>query len=406
MATQLSLLVILFLTFKCIASTTQAKPFVKSKQAILIDSTNNTILFEKNGTTKMIPSSMTKILTAYVVFQKIKSGEIDLNTICLVDNHAYQKEGTKMFLREGERITINKLLYGLIAQSANDAGVCLAWNLAGNEADFAKIMNETAHSIGANSLHFKDATGLSIKSHHCSAYDIAVIMNRIIYDFPKFYKKYFSIRKYSHNGVDQYNKFNPFLRNSSNGIDGGKTGRTDEGGGYGAVASAIKNGLRLIVVINGSGSVRQRVVDAQKLLSWGFRNFALNKVFSAGEKVIEETPVWLGAKNNIALTVKKDALHLLNKRKKDKLLVVAHYKRPLRAPLHKDIPVGKLVISYKGEEKPIQEYEIFPYENVPRAKLLARAWKFIHHSIKYSLAGDNYGSTQQVTNIKGKNAVS
>ena len=394
---------LLFLAIFTLEGFTSTKPFVRSKQAILIDGGSGKVLFEKDGKIKMTPSSMTKIMTAYVVFQKIKSGEVDLNTICLVDRHAYQKEGTKMFLREGERITINNLLYGLVAQSANDAGVCLAWNLAGNESAFAQIMNELAHGMGANSASFSDATGLGEKQHYCSAYDLAIIMKNIIEEFPAFYKKYFAVRKYSHNGVDQFNKFNPFLRNSHNGIDGGKTGRTDNGG-YGAIASGFKNNLRLIVVVNGANSTRQRVVDAEKLLNWGFRNFSQNKLFNAQDAVIEKAPIWLGAKNHISLQVKQDVVHLLDKKKKDKLLVVAHYKRPLRAPLRKDIAIGKLVISYKGESQPICEYKIFPSEDVARAKFLARAWKFIHHSIKFSLAGDNYDSTQQVANVPAKSS--
>lgn len=313
---------------------------LSAEQALLIDATTGTILFEKNADVQMHPSSMSKIMTVYMIFDKLKKGELSLSNKFPVSEKAWRMPGSRMFIEVGSQVSLEDLLRGIVVQSGNDACVAIAEGLGGSEENFARQMTQKAQELGTKNTRFMNSSGWAEPEHLTTARDLAIIAQRTITDFPEYYGYYKEI-DFTYNNIKQGNR-NPLLYKDF-GADGLKTGHTDEGG-FGLVASAVQNGRRLILVINNCPSVKARMQDAATLLTWGFRAFD-NVTFAKAGQVLEEAPVWLGTLPTVGLLTLQDATITVRSENKDKIKADVSYTSPLPAPLQKNQEVGHLSIT-------------------------------------------------------------
>jgi len=335
------------------------------KQAILIDADTKTVLMEKNSQEKMPTSSMSKTMTAYMIFEALKSGRITLDTPYTVSQKAWSTQGSKMFVPLGQQVKVNDLIQGVIVQSGNDACIVLAEGLSGSEEAFTEAMNKKAEQLGMKNTHFMNSNGLPDPNHYSTAYDLAILTYHLIHDFPEYYH-YFSQIDFTYNGIKQGNR-NPLLYRNI-GADGLKTGHTDVGG-FGMIGTAIQNGRRLIMVVNGLNSMQERADESARLLSWGFTNFQYMNLFKAGEEV-EKAKVWMGVKENVSLVVKDDLKTLYKIGDKDKLKLTAVIKEPVQAPVVKGTQIGVLKIQMGSF--PEREVPLYAGEDVAKLGLFQR----------------------------------
>ncbi len=337
-----------------------------AKQAVLIDLTTNTVLFEKNAEQRMPPSSMSKIMTIYMVFEALKQGELSLDRVFKVSERAWRMQGSKMFVELDKDIKVDDLIKGVIVQSGNDACIVLAEGLAGSEPAFAEKMNKKAKEIGLTSSNLTNATGWPDPNHYMTAHDLAVLAQRLIEDFPEYYH-YYSIRDFTYHGIKQGNR-NPLLYRGI-GADGLKTGHTDAAG-YGLTASAEREGRRLILVVNGLPSMQARADESARLIEWGFREFNAYSLFKAGD-AIDEVPVWLGAQETVPVTVPKDLKVTMARADRPNMKVSLVANQPVAAPIKKGDPVGKLVIAAPGA--PVKEVPVVAAVDVEKLGFVGRA---------------------------------
>ena len=351
----------------------------KAKQAILVDVNTGKILFEKNSKELMSPSSMTKVMTAYMVFDKLKSGEISLDDQLPVSEKAWRKKGTKMFLKVGDHVKVADLIKGIIVLSGNDACIVVAEGLEGSEENFADQMTQKAIELGANTVNFVNASGWPDPDHKCSAHDLMIIARSLIIDFPEQYKKYFSMRTFKYNGIKQFNKLNPILSRGF-GADGMKTGYTDDGG-YGVIVSSVVRGHRLLAVLNGMNSKRERADEAERIMRWGHRNFISQKLFSAGDKV-EEAQTWQGVEATVDLITKKDIEYVTPRKYRGQLVIKAVFKSPIEAPVKKGQKVGELHVSVKGiKDAKIEKFPLYAAKDIERAGFFKRTWNSLYYLV-------------------------
>ena len=277
-----------------------------ARNAILIDYDTGAYIYTKNHDVKVAPASMSKLMTLYIIFDKLRNGSLSLEDTFTVSENAWRKGGaasggSTMFLKIGENVTIEDLLQGIIVQSGNDACITAAENIAGTEEDFAVLMNETAEKIGLKNSTFANSTGLPHPDQKMSVEDLALLARKIIKEFPQFYH-IFSEKEFKHNNIKQGNR-NPLLYTMS-GADGLKTGHTDEAG-FCLTASVAKGGRRLIEVMSGMNSNKERSEEAERLMNYGFREFDNYKILSAGQ-VMAEVPVWYGTVKSVNIAVPED----------------------------------------------------------------------------------------------------
>jgi D-alanyl-D-alanine carboxypeptidase (penicillin-binding protein 5/6) len=283
---------------------------------------------------------MSKLMTLYVVFERLKNGSLKMTDEFPVSVKAWKTEGSRMFTPVGSRIKVEDLLHGIIIQSGNDACVVMAEGLAGSEEAFADLLNKKAREIGLTHSTFKNSTGLPDPDHKMTARDIAILSERLIRDFPEYYGL-FGGKNFSFNEIRQGNR-NPLLYKSL-GVDGLKTGHTSEAG-YGLAASAERNGRRLVLVVTGLKSMNERSQESERLLEYGYREFGTYKLFAAGDKV-DQANVWLGQAASVPLTVAKPLAVTMPKRLRPQLQVKLEYTGPLAAPVVKGAEVGKIVVT-------------------------------------------------------------
>src|SRR5690554_1344426 len=331
-----------FLTLMIIAPAS-AQIDTAAREAYLVDMSTGTVLLDKNGDRAMPPASMSKIMTVYAVFDRIRQGRLSLDDHLPVSERAWRMGGSKMFVELGSEIRVEDLLRGVIVQSGNDACVVLAENLAGSEEAFARELNTLAKEIGLKDSQFRNATGWPAEGHVMSARDLANLAERMIREFPELYPLY-SEREFTWHDITQPNR-NPLLYRNI-GADGLKTGHTQEAG-YGLTASAVQDGRRLILVVTGLESQRQRAEEAERLMRWGFREFDNFKLFEAGS-VIEEAEVWLGSQQRVPLVAEEDVLVTLRHAARDQVTAKVTYDSPLPAPIAAGQQVATLHISGPG----------------------------------------------------------
>lgn len=321
----------------------------KAKNAILMDYETGAYLFTKNHQDMIAPASMSKLMTVYVLLSKIKDGEVSLDDKYTVSENAWRKGGaasggSTMFLKIGQEVRVEDLLKGILIQSGNDACIVVAENLAGSEEEFASMMNETAEKIGLENAHFVNATGLPHPEHKISVEDLAILARHIIKEFPEYYHL-FSEKEFTYNGIRQGNR-NPLLY-SLKGADGLKTGHTSEAG-FCLTGTAVRNDRRLIEVMTGLESNKQRSEETESLMTWGFANFDNYKFFTKNQ-IMAEVPVWYGTSKSVAAVVPEEIIKTIKKSAKSKYGAKMIYDEPLKAPILQGDKIGELFITYNDE---------------------------------------------------------
>jgi D-alanyl-D-alanine carboxypeptidase (penicillin-binding protein 5/6) len=311
-----------------------------AREAILIDVETGTVLLDKDADVSMPPASMSKIMTVYLVFERLKDGRLSLDDEFLVSEKAWRKGGSKMFVKVGNRVRIEDLLRGVIVQSGNDACIVLAEGISGSEEAFAEEMTRKAAALGMTGSTFANATGWPDPDQRMTARDLATLARHIIEDFPDYYH-YFSETEFTWNEIHQPNR-NPILY-ASVGADGLKTGHTEEAG-YGLTASAVQDDRRLILVLSGLDSEAARAGESERLLNWAFREFGNYALVKPGE-VVDEAPVWLGETSTVAAVVPDGLTLTLPRKARAEMTVKVVYETPVTAPIVAGQEVGKMIIS-------------------------------------------------------------
>jgi len=364
-ATLISCFLLILLTALNVQAQVPSAPALGAKGYLLVDHESGRVLASKAATERMEPASITKLMTAYVVFQAIRNGQIGLKDEVLVSEKAWRTEGSRMFIEVGKRVPVDLLLQGMIIQSGNDASVALAEHVAGTEETFAELMNQTAFNLGMLSSHYMNSTGLPDDEHYTTASDIAILANAIIRDFPEYYEWY-SVKQFTYNGITQDNRNALLWRDSS--VDGLKTGHT-EAAGYCLVSSAKRENTRLVAVILGTNSTSARANDSQALLNYGFRFFETRLLYQAGQAITDER-VWYGDPENTTLISREDIYVTIPRGSYDRLQARTQIDGPLEAPLGTDGPAGQLKISLDGEL--IDEIDLYSKQDIPEAGLIGQ----------------------------------
>lgn len=337
----------------------------KAEQAFLIDLQSGDVLLSKNAAMPMYPASMSKIMTIYLLFERLAEGSLSMDSRFLVSEKAWRKGGSKMFVKMGDEVRVEDLMQGIIVQSGNDASIVVAEGIAGSEEEFAAMMNEKAQQLGLKGSHFKNSTGWPDPEHITTVADLAILSKALIEDFPQLYG-FFAARKFTYNGISQSNR-HPLLGRYE-GVDGIKTGYTRDAG-FGMVVSVERNERRLLLVLAGMGSSQQRLSEGMRILNWAFTNFKNYRLFAGGEVVVEQVKVWLGA-NPVPLVAGRDLIASLSHKQKRNLKAKVLYADPLTAPLTAGQSGGELVISVQNV--PLKSFELVVGDNSPRAGAFSR----------------------------------
>jgi D-alanyl-D-alanine carboxypeptidase (penicillin-binding protein 5/6) len=343
----------------------------KAPHALLIDGESGSILFEKNADQLMAPSSLAKLMTAEVVFNLLRQKSISLDTEFIVSEYAWRHGGapshtSSMFAPIHSKVAVKDLLYGMIIQSGNDACIALAEGIAGNEPKFAAMMNARARELGMARSFFSNSTGLPDPPLVVTARELGILARHIIKTYPEYYSIY-GEKEFTWNKIRQQNR-NPLLAMSI-GADGMKTGYT-ETGGYGLVGSAVQNGQRLIVVINGLESQADRANEGKRLLEWGFRSFEQKYLFAEGQN-IGDAKVFGGAQWSVPLQAPGGVNLLVPKGSSERITARIVYSGPVRAPVQEGQPIGRLKV-WRGDNL-VLEVPLRAAESVARGGITGRA---------------------------------
>jgi len=347
------------------------EPAISAPHAILIDAENGGVLFERDPDQLIFPASLAKLMTAEYVFHELKEGRIKLTDEYTVSENAWRKggapsHGSTMFAAIHSKIPVDDLLHGMIVQSGNDACIVLAEGLAGNEADFADKMTQRAREIGLAKSVFTNSNGLPDPGTHVTTRELGILARHIILDYPELYK-IFGQPDFTWNKIRQPNR-NPLL-GAVTGADGLKTGFTKEAG-YGLVGSAVQDGLRLIVVVNGLKSAKERADEAKKLLEWGFRSFEQRNLFAAGQ-IIGSAKVYGGATGSVPLQAPGLVKMMVPKSGGEKLIARIAYQGPVPAPVTQGQPIGLLKVW--RDDKLVLQVPLKAAESVGKGNMPGRA---------------------------------
>ncbi|MDJ0941794.1 MAG: D-alanyl-D-alanine carboxypeptidase family protein [Woeseiaceae bacterium] len=321
-----------------------APPIIGAKSYLMLDSRTGQSLAEHQADARLAPASLTKLMTAYVVFQALDRGQIQLADEVTVSEKAWRTQGSRMFIEVNSRVSVENLLLGMIVQSGNDASVALAEHVAGTESVFAELMNQYARSLGMVQSNFVNATGLPNDNHYSTARDLAVLARAIIEEFPEYYRWY-SVREFEWNDIKQPNRNSLLWRDNS--VDGMKTGHTDDAG-YCLVSSAQRESMRIVAVVLGTSSAKARVDGSQALINYGFRFFETRLVYKAGEEVAKAR-VWKSANEYSSLGVLEDLYITIPRGSYDSLEMVRNVPASLNAPVAHGQPLAEIDVSLDGE---------------------------------------------------------
>ena len=348
----------------------------KAEQAIVMDFDTNEILFEKNSNIKTPPASMTKIMTVYAAFDRLKNTDLSIENECVVSAKAYKMGGSRTFLEIDDKVSIDELLKGIIIQSGNDASVALAECLAGTEDDFAKLMNVYAKRLGMINTNFLNSSGWPEDDHYSTVYDLALLSNALIREFPDLYL-YFSDKEFTYNDIKQPNRNK--LLSSVQGADGLKTGFT-KASGWGIAATAKRDHRRITTVINGTNSSRARLNEASNLINWAFSQTS-QKLLVEKNQVIVDVDVWLGNKPRVNLVSSRKIVSTLSFDQIQLIKSSLNYKKPIEAPIKKGEVYGKLIIDIDG--KPNIEVELISQESIGSVNPISKVFA----AMKYLIFG-------------------
>jgi D-alanyl-D-alanine carboxypeptidase (penicillin-binding protein 5/6) len=366
-----SLLACVFLTavstVHCLAETPKSTPAasiaiptapqVEARTYIVVDYRTDKVLAAKDATARVEPASLTKLMTAYIVFQELAAGKLKLDEQVTVSEHAWRSEGSRTFIELGKPVSVQDLILGMIVQSGNDATIALAERIAGTEGTFAQMMNSNAQRLGMTDSHFENSSGLPSPQHYTTARDLSLLANAMIREYPQYYK-WFSVREFEHNGIKQQNR-NGLLEKDPT-VDGLKTGHTDSAG-YCLVTSALRDGMRLISVVMGSTSMKARENASAALLNYGF-TFYDTKLVVKGGAVLATARVWKGQSPSVDLGIKDDLYITVPRGGAEGLKTAADVQPRLIAPLALDATVGSLRVFTGGQT--LQTIPLHPLKNI------------------------------------------
>lgn len=316
-----------------------------AKQAIVIDYDTGNVLFAKNADERVGPASMTKMMTVYLLFERLKDGRMSLEDMLTVSEKAWRKGGSKMYVEVGKQVKVEDLIRGIVVQSGNDASIVVAEALGGSEDAFAIEMTEKARALGMNDTSFRNASGWPDPDHYTTVRDIATLAIATIRDFPEYYH-YYSEKNFTFAKIKQGNR-NPLLYKNMD-ADGLKTGHTEESG-YGMAASALRDGRRVVVVAHGMGSMKERSAQTERLIEWAFREWGQYALFESGETV-SNIPVWLGQSETMPVVIKDRFLVSVPRKSRKKMSVKVVHQEAVPAPIAKGDEIAKLVVSAPGME--------------------------------------------------------
>lgn len=337
----------------------------KAREALVIDDATGMELFAKNPDMPMPPASMSKLMTLYLLFEALRDGKVTMETNFNVSARAQAMGGSRMFLEAGTQAPVEALIQGIVVQSGNDACVVVAEGLAGSEATFAEQMTKRAHQLGMSASTFRNASGWPEEGHVMSARDLVTLSRHIIDDFPEDYK-YFQETEFTWNGITQPNR-NPLLKQGI-GADGLKTGHTAEAG-YGLVGSAVQNGQRIVFMMGGLDSEKERAEETEAVVKWAFGAYDPVKFFAAGAEVAQ-ADVWLGAAEAVPLVAPEDLQMLVPRADRAGVKARVVYSGPIEAPIAKGQKLGVLKVDVPGHD-PVA-FDLVAGQDVARGGLMTR----------------------------------
>jgi D-alanyl-D-alanine carboxypeptidase (penicillin-binding protein 5/6) len=332
-------------------------PTVDARAYILVDYHTSKVLASQDADARLEPASLTKLMTAYIVFQELSAGKLKLDQPVVVSEHAWRSEGSRTFIELGKPVSVELLILGMIVQSGNDATIALAEKIAGTEETFVQLMNANAKRLGMTGTHFENSSGLPSPQHYTTAHDMSVLAVAMIRDFPQYYK-YYSVREFEHNGIKQQNRNGLLGRDPT--VDGLKTGHTDSAG-FCLVTSALRDGMRLVSVVLGSTSMKGRENASAALLNYGF-TFYDTKLVVKGGAPIGSTPVWKAAESPIAVGVKGDLWITLPRGQANGIKTSIDFEPRLLAPLAVDATIGQLRVFTAAQT--LATVPVYPLANV------------------------------------------
>ena len=344
-----------------------------AKTALVIDLSTNEILLEKNSTEKTYPSSMTKMMTALVAFEKIKDGSLSLDQEFLISKKAWKMGGSKMFIEVDKRVSVYDLLLGVVVQSGNDASIAIAEGISGSEEIFAIEMNNLGKKIGLTGSNFTNSSGWPDDNHYTTAEDLAKVAQYTIENHYELYQMY-KISDFTYNGIKQDNR-NPLLY-TFEGADGFKTGYT-EAAGYGLVGSAERGDRRLILVLNGLESSKSRAQESLRLMDWGFNNFQLVDFYKKNE-VIQEVDTWLGKEDKVDLVALEDISVSIPKAQLSSAKVTVIVEEPIATPIKIGDQIAKLQISFADKQV---DFPLYSGEDIDQKNFFSRIFSAIYYII-------------------------
>lgn len=346
-------------------------PSLAVKSYVLRDFNSGNIIAQQSSTDRVEPASLTKIMTAYVVFKALKNGHLQPEQSLPVSLKAWKVEGSKMFIEPNKPVTVDELIHGMIIQSGNDASIALAEGVAVSEEAFADMMNKEAARLGMKNTHYMNATGLPDPQHYTTAYDLSLLAAALVRDFPEQYKRLYSVKEYTYNKITQPNRnrllwLDPF-------VDGMKTGHTNSAG-YCLISSGKRGDTRLISVVLGAPSESARATESQKLLNYGFQFYESHLVYKRGQ-AINTLKVWKGSDNTVAATVANDLYITLPKGEYSRVKATVTSKQPLIAPISANQEIGQIQFTLDG--KVIHESKLIAAKPVEIAGIFGRLWDSI-----------------------------
>ena len=341
-------------------------PDIAARSYILMDYNSTNIIAQKKADMPVAPASITKVMTAFVVFSELEEGNIKLDDLVTISKKAWKTPGSRMFINVNSKVSVKDLLQGMIIQSGNDASVALAEHIAGSEDTFAALMNQHAQELGMKNTHFVNSTGLPDKAHKTTARDLAILARALIKRFPQYYKWY-STKDFTYNKIKQSNRNTLLWRDKS--VDGMKTGHTEEAG-YCLLASAKRNNMRLISVVLGTSSANARAQETQKLLNFGFRFYESHIIYPA-HKSLKKIRIYKGSKKQLAVGVANDIAVIIPRGQYKNLKPAMTINTPLEAPVSKGQKLGSVKITLDG--KVLASSPLIALETIPEGSLWQQA---------------------------------
>ncbi|MFT3929630.1 MAG: D-alanyl-D-alanine carboxypeptidase family protein [Spongiibacteraceae bacterium] len=354
-----------------VPATVPSPPTIAAKAFIMIDADSGRVLAESNADARLAPASLTKLMTSYVLSYELEQGHVHNDDLVTISKSAWTqnpefKESSLMFIQVGTQVKLHDLHQGIVVSSGNDATTAVAEYLAGSDSAFADVMNQHAQKLGMTNTHFVNSHGLPDPQHYTTARDLAKLSQAII-KFPNEYALY-KEQEFTYNNIRQQNRNGLLKRDPT--VDGLKTGHTQEAG-YCLVASALRNGMRLITVVLGADSINMREQETEKLLAYGFRYFETSKVYQAGAEVAQPR-IWGGDKDVIKLGVDKDIALTYPRGKREQIQAVMNVEKYLQAPIAANQPVGEMVVTLDGET--IYKTPLVALDTVEKGGIFHRMW--------------------------------